>query len=244
MSAPINTTANLTTELTHHLRTKHLPPKDSWIQSFLSTQNQNQNGRPPPPLPALKQTALFRLLNTDITTSISTQTPGGAAVFPSDIAAANPPTERTTSGTILVQVLDVQDVSSSRWSQIEALEARERGEGMKGREVIRVTDEDPSTTSSTTADSGGGGATHKLLLQDAAGHTAHAFEVTAVKGVGVGMAVGCKMLLRGLVVGRGVVLLEGGKCEVLGGKVEVLWEKWKEGRKERLRGGIGGGEGG
>lgn len=38
----------------------------------------------------------------------------------------------------MVQVLDVEDIGRSRWSQLEDIEAAERGETTKGREIIRV----------------------------------------------------------------------------------------------------------
>jgi RecQ-mediated genome instability protein 1 len=39
---------------------------------------------------------------------------------------------------VVVQVLDIEDVSRSRWEEVERLEAVARGEGTRGREVIRV----------------------------------------------------------------------------------------------------------
>jgi len=72
------------------------------------------------------------------------------------------------------------------------------------------------------------------LLEDAAGRRVWAFELAPVKGVKVGMNIGCKMLLRGCAVGRGVVLLTPETASVLGGLVEAMQKQWVEGRKERL----------
>lgn len=151
-----------------------------------------------------------------------------------------------------MQVLDIEDLSSSRWSSIEDIEARERGEMTKGREVIRIVDDDAgdtstaSTSANTGSAGGGSGGMHKLLLCDAAGTRVYAFELSSVTGVGLGMGIGAKLLLKDVGVARGVVMIEGDKVEVLGGKVESLQRVWNEGRKERLRGAIqapGAGEG-
>ena len=52
------------------------------------------------------------------------------------------------------------------------------------------------------------------------------------------MSMGCKMVLRNVVVARGVVLLEPGTTTVLGGKIEGLHKAWKEGRKAELKAAI------
>ena len=142
-------------------------------------------------------------------------------------------------GPIAVQVLAVEDMSKSRWEQIEAIEALERGEGTKGREIIRVaaTEEDD--------ESGGvakGGGPHKLALQDATGKRVYGIELKGLEGVGLGMSMGCKMVLRDVVVARGMVLLEPVTVTVLGGKIEGLHKAWKEGRKAELRAAIEAGE--
>lgn len=136
-----------------------------------------------------------------------------------------------------MQVLSVEDMSKSRWEQIEAIEAIERGEGTKGREIIRVT---------ATAEEGGednesvvgGGGTHKLALQDAKGTRVYGIELKGVEGVGLGMSMGIKMVLWNVVVARGVVLLEPGTTTLLGGKIEGLHKAWKEGRKAELKAAI------
>ena len=144
-------------------------------------------------------------------------------------------------GPIAVQVLAVEDMSKSRWEQIEAIEALERGEGTKGREIIRVTaTEEGNEESSGVAARGGG--PHKLALQDALGSRVYGIELKGVEGVGVGMSMGCKMILKNVVVARGMVLLEPGTVTVVGGKIEGLHKAWKEGRKAELRAAIEAGE--
>lgn len=142
----------------------------------------------------------------------------------------------------MVQVLDIEDLSSSRWSQIEAIEARERGEMTKGREVVRIAEEDGTSISSSDTATGGAsaGGMHKLLLCDAAGTRVYGFELSSVPGIGLGMGIGAKILLKDVGVARGVVLLEGRTVEVLGGKVEALQRIWSVGRKERLRAAVQG----
>ena len=145
--------------------------------------------------------------------------------------------ERRLVGPIAVQVLSIEDMSKSRWEQIEAIEALERGEGTKGREIIRVT---ASTEEGDDQNENVGrdGGTHKLALQDAKGTRVYGIELKGVEGVGLGMSMGCKMVLRNVVVARGVVLLEPGTTTVLGGKIEGLHKAWKEGRKAELKAAI------
>ncbi|KAJ4651967.1 hypothetical protein HRR91_004991 [Exophiala dermatitidis] len=152
-------------------------------------------------MPALLSTAHFRILTSDITTSL--RPTNSAEVLPADISDITVK-ERRLAGPVITQVLDVIDVGSSKWSQVEAIERVERGEEVRGREVIRTVDDGndedavsaapapaarATTTSNTrstaTATSLG---PHKLLLQDAKGTKVLAFEVVKVPGIGVSTA--------------------------------------------------------
>jgi len=107
---------------------------------------------------------------------------------------------------IPVQVLDIQDISTSKWSQMEAIERVERGEEIRGREVIRsvpgINNEDDaqgaeqghdsSSRTSAIASSNAAGSSrkgstgpHKLLLQDSAGTKAWAFEMSRIERITV-----------------------------------------------------------
>ena len=145
------------------------------------------------------------------------------------------------SGPIVVQVLTVDDMSKSRWEQIEAIEALERGEGTKGREIIRVVPTEDEDGSNTGVQKGGG--PHKLLLQDAQGSRIYGIELKHIEGVGLGMNIGCKLVLRGALVARGVILLEPDTISLLGGKIETLHKAWKENRKADLKAAIEANEG-
>ena len=206
--------------------TKSLTPNPTWLSSFLTTQ------RPTTPLPALTQTACFRLLASDITSSLTTSS---STCFPQDVHDANIK-ERRLSGPIAAQVLAVEDMSKSRWEQIEAIEALERGEGTRGREIIRVAAAEDDGSAGATVPKGGG--PHKLLLQDAAGRRVYGIELKGLEEVGVGMSIGCKVVLKNALVARGVVLLEPATTAVLGGKIEELHKAWKEGRKAELKAAI------
>lgn len=208
--------------------TKSLTPNPTWLSSFLTTQ------RPTTPLPALTQTACFRLLASDITTSLTTSS---SVCFPQDVHDANVK-ERRLSGLIAAQVLAVEDMSKSRWEQIEAIEALERGEGTRGREIIRVAAaaEDDGDSAGVAVPKDGG--PHKLLLQDAAGTRVYGIELKGLEEVGVGMSIGCKVVLKNALVARGVALLEPATAVVLGGKIEELHKAWKEGRKAELKAAI------
>ncbi|KAF2869207.1 hypothetical protein BDV95DRAFT_609437 [Massariosphaeria phaeospora] len=230
--------ANLLAELTQHLHARHLHPTPAWLQSFASTT------RPNTPLPALKQTALFRLLATDITTSLS---PPASSLFPADIFNARIQS-RHVAGPLVCQVLDISDIGHSNWSQVESIEAHERGETTKGREIVRMVDREDENDHNEAAAVGPVMASKgpfKLLLQDAKGMKVYALDLRGLEGINMGMSMGTKLVVRNVDVRRAVVMLEPGGVQVLGGKMEALDKAWKAGRKERLvRDARGVGEGG
>ena len=135
---------NVAAELMQHLAAKHLYPKPAWLQSFLTTT------RPNTALAALKQTCLFRLLATDITLSLDQP---AASVLPADVLKGQVQS-RYLAGPIICQVLDIEDIGQSRWSQVEAIEARERGEMTKGREIVRVIEPEDDDSSENDTESG------------------------------------------------------------------------------------------
>ena len=224
--------ASLSTYLTGH----HLPPSATWLQSFLSTSRTNT------PLLALQKTALFRLLASDITTSLS---PIGTSSLPDNAISPTLKELRLPNDSALVlQVLDIEDIGHSRWSQVENLEAKERGELTKGREIVRVVPgdvgENGALPDARAADKSAG--PHKLLLQDIKGTKIYAFELSPVEGIDINLGIGAKILLRGGIVARGVLLLEPACVEVLGGRVDIWDKAWREGRTAALRERVGAGE--
>ena len=162
--------------------------------------------------------------------------------------------ERRLAGNVPVQVLDVIDVGVSKWNQFEAIERVERGEEVRGREVIRTvrgaTDEDDdeagtgNATGNATVDGLGAASTkrsqgpHKLVLQDADKTVVTAFELGDIPKVFIGddgMCIGCKLILKaGTLVRRGMVMLTPETIIVLGGKIDSWDKKWREDRKKRL----------
>ncbi|KAK3386266.1 hypothetical protein B0T20DRAFT_493851 [Sordaria brevicollis] len=280
----------------------HLPiPSLTWLSSIIPS-----NTVRTPPLPSLLATARSRLLSSDLSTpGLLDPTWVSSHTFPSSIITngtqqqQQPPNSTNArsgsasgpvSGTakevvvldreIIVQLLDIQNISLSKWEIVEELESVERGEQTRGRQVIRL----PTTTSDSNNDDGsdldlgdGGSqtqlaqnttqgqaaaaqaaqakerrnATHKLTLQDAAGQKIYAVELKRVEEVSVpkmvggkqigNTPIGCKLVLKkGTKVARGVVLLEPGLVQVLGGRVEAWGKVWDEGRLERLRGEVQG----
>lgn len=220
--------STLAAQISAQLASKGLVPTQTWLSAFILTQ------RPTSPLPALTQTASFRLLASDITTSLSGSSTAG---FPTDVLDASVKTRCLNQGPIVAQVLAVEDMSKSRWEQIEAIEALERGEGTRGREIVRVTAAEENEDDNSRVVNRGGGP-HKLLLQDVRGVRVYGIELKGIEGVGVGMNIGSKMMLRNVTVARGVVLLEPGTTTMLGGKIEVLHKSWRENRKAALKAAI------
>ncbi|KAK6361805.1 hypothetical protein TWF730_005520 [Orbilia blumenaviensis] len=217
---------NLAIQISSHLvSTKSILPSQAWLTSLLSSQKPNL------PLQSLVQTALFRLLASEITVSVQ---PTSENTFPTNIHDIKIASSRLR-GPVVVQIVDVEDIGHSKLSQLDALESAERGEKMKGKEVIRVVpgedeDNDPDNLGLT-----GAGGPHKLLLEDAKGTRVYAFEFKPISGVGIGMNIGCKAVVRDAKVVRGVLMLEPANTTMVGGKVEELHKAWREQRKARLK---------
>lgn len=220
------------------LSTKSLPVSAAWLNNFVASTAHQRNV----PLSALAQTALFRILASDFRDSLSTRTP--SSLLPVDIFD---PTvqERQLQGSIPVQVLDIEDIGTGLWSQVEAIERVERGEAIRGREIVRTinVDEDPEqsaeetggNTASAQPETGNSNGPHRLVVQDAAGTKAVAIELKRVNGIALGkLPIGAKLVLRNATVARGMVLLTPESVTLLGGKIDSLDQTWKEGRKERL----------
>jgi RecQ-mediated genome instability protein 1 len=243
----------------HLLTTKSLPVSQSWLTTFLASISQQQQQRVP--LSALTQTALFRVLASNFTESLSTSSTPSALL---SIDVSNPAIkERRVSGPVPVQVLDIEDIGTSLWSQVEAIERVERGETLKGKEIIRTVnigdDEDDNNSDNnvtTDADNSSGNnnsgpsgrnvnadlgmpgpsrGPHRLVLQDAAGTKAVAIELKPVEGIAIGkLPIGAKLLLRDAIIGRGMVLLTPESVAILGGKIEPMDAAWRKSRKESL----------
>lgn len=229
----------LHTQIATTLLQKHsLPVDPAWLSNHLSAPRSGPN----PPLPSLTQTALFRLLGADFTTALLSKTSPNS-LFPLNINDLNIK-EHRLSADVPVQLLSVEDIGSSKWSQIEAIERVERGEEVRGREIVRTVDVDSSDSrgglvagaASTTAATSRG--PHKYVLQDAKGTKVVAWEKEKIAKMGLAdkeCVIGMKLVLKkGSVVRRGLVMLENGQVNVLGGKVEAWDEAWKKELKKRL----------
>src|ERR1700761_5102637 len=215
--------ATLLGDVTAHLVSKGFNPKSTWVSTFLASQRVGL------PAAALKQTALFRLTSSDISSTLQVTL---GSTFPPNILDANVQ-ERKVTGPIPVQVLDVEDIGRSRWSQVEAIESEDRGETTRGREIIRVVPGDENEAEGTQVSQSAG--PHKLLLQDTKGTRIYGLEVASIDGIGLNMNIGAKLVLKDITVARGVVLLEPQTVSVLGGKIEDLHKKWKAERKGTLK---------
>lgn len=236
---------HLSGQLQAGLAQKSLHPSPTWLSRFLATQ------RPNMPPQALLSTASFRLLASDIRTTLSA---APNRILPGDVQDVHIKERTLPAGEVVIQIIDVEDLGLSRWSQIEAIDADARGESMRGREIIRVPVAElneagdlgrgglPATGAGGHAGAAARGAAgstqksgpHKVLMQDAKGVMVYGFEMETIEGIHVGMGIGAKMVLKGCTAARGMVLLEPVTVVYLGGKVEALHTAWVKGRKERL----------
>lgn len=252
---------DLTTSLLTSLSSQSLPlPSEIWLTTLLSS----SRGNAPPPLPSLTATARARLLASDLTTpNLLDPAYISSHSLPPDIT--RPDIRSTTLNLdVVLQVLDIESLSTSRWSQVEELEALARGEGTKGREIVRlpvggedeegergVTQATQGQTQTQTQTQGrpagrGAGAaatpavstgTHKLVLQDCKGLKVSGLELRKVEKIAIGkLNIGEKILIKkGASVYRGVIMLEPATCIVLGGKVDAWHKAWVDGRLARLK---------
>jgi RecQ-mediated genome instability protein 1 len=249
---------DLQSSLITSLSSQSLPiPSQSWLTTLLSSR-----GNPPPPLASLAATARARLLASDLTTpNLLDPAYIASHSLPADL---NRPDVRATTinRDVVLQVLDIETLSTSRWSQVEELEALARGEGTKGREVVRLpvggeaeegergvtqaTQTQAQTQTQGRAAGRGAAAaatpapssgTHKLVLQDCNGLKVSGLELRNVAKIAIGtLSIGEKILIKaGASVSRGVIMLEPTTCVVLGGKVEAWHKAWVDGRLARLK---------
>ncbi|KAL7951278.1 hypothetical protein V8C42DRAFT_303609 [Trichoderma barbatum] len=243
---------DLVPQLRRAILAQSLPPPSQVLLTTLTSRS------PPPPIPSLVATAKARLLASDLTNTTGAVVDPSIPVFPPNIDSATVQ-ESSLAQNTHVQVLDIENLSSSRWEQVEELEAIERGERTRGRQVIRVTDEENNeadtssssagqiqasragTAATTTPSSWGANAVHRLVLQDGRGKRVFAVELRRISGIGIGKThIGEKILLKaGAVVARGTVLLTPETCTLLGGKIDAWHEAWIEGRLARLKESVG-----
>jgi len=222
----------------------------------LSTYTQSLITRTPN-APHQAQLALLKsqLLNSDYTTPHLLD-PSSVPAFPSALLAPSVPEAKLPTD-VHCQVIDLEDLSRSRWEVIEELERIERGEMNVGRAVVRIDNAGSDNEDHHPGDGVGDQAqppgqaqgqgqnrqrgrrnvTHRLALQDRTGRRVYALELTRIPRIGVGVTrIGEKILLkRGCTVARGMVLLEPTTCMFLGGQIEGLQKRWVEERLKVLR---------
>lgn len=199
-------------------------------------------------------TAKTRLLASDLTTPGLLDTNKMSTIcFP---AATTSPTIKETRLTsdVFAQVVDIENLSRSRWEQLDELEAIERGEQTRGREVIRlpVNNDDgggepaatrpPEATARNQAEAAvsAKNKTHRLVLQDPKGQKVYGLELVRVPDIAIGtLNIGAKVLLKkGTVIARGTLLMDPQSTQVLGGKIEAWHKAWLDGRLARLKGAV------
>lgn len=213
------------------VQTGYPTPNTQWLQSLIAA-------RVVPPLPALVATAKVKLSKLDLLTPglFDPSSPSQCSLPPN--ISDTETKERIIKGPLILQILEVYDIGKSKWEQIEAIEAMERGERTKGREIIRDIpnpDDDNSDAFASPVQNQKSSGPHKLLMQDWKGQLMFGLDVGSVPKMGITMAIGCKVVVRNLVVARGIAMLDGNNTTVLGGEIKELNEKWVKERKKMLQ---------
>lgn len=193
--------------ISHLLITKSIPINTTWLDQFLESSAISSRSSSAP-LAVLSQTVLYNLLLSDIRASIKVPASKETEwLLPRDIDNVTVK-RKPLKGPIIVQLLDIEDIGRSAWSQIEKIEMVERGEMTRGREVIRTVNRDESgevvsdaAAAAANSSSGRGNANnstrargniansnnhsdavgpHRLVLQDAAGTLLPAMELLPI----------------------------------------------------------------
>lgn len=236
----------LTTQLKTSLASSSFPlPSQTLVTNLLST-------TPAPTLPRLIALTKSSILTSPITAA-SLLDPSVPA-FPQNLLSPEVREGRLPAD-VLLQIVDIEDLSRSRWDQIEELERVERGEMKRGRAVVRVENEEEdqdrerATQSAGGAGAGaaaearkaGGNATHRVTFRDRAGTHLYGLELVRMTRLAVGVTkIGEKVVIkRGAAVARGTVLLEPGTCSFLGGYVEDEEKRWAASRLKALKEAVG-----
>lgn len=203
---------DITNQVITSLRLQDLPvPTRTWVEKYVTS---------PPlraPLPSLVATARIRLLATDLTTTdLLAGTYIALRSFTDESLEGVSRRQFRLRRDVLVQILDLEDISRSRWEQVEDLEAIERGEQTRGRQVIRLPvggeEEDGEEAESVSQqqqpppqqqhqqqqqrNQGPGQvalsaapakkATHRLVLQDAKGRRLYGLERSRIDRIAIG----------------------------------------------------------
>ncbi|KAL5612004.1 hypothetical protein BROUX41_000433 [Berkeleyomyces rouxiae] len=253
----------IVTQLTNALRSSRFPvPTAAWMRNFLSGQQLPSASLTPMQLKPLIEATRARILASDLTTD-GFLDPSCCHSFPLHTSFSAEVAESRIPKEVFVQLMDIEDLTRSRWDQVEELEAIERGETTKGREIIRV----PTEADEAMADGGSNGsnygssrtansattaaaamkskwnATHRVVLQDMKGFQVFAIELSRIEALGVGLTtIGAKLMISaGAPIVRGTILLEPSNCAVLGGGITSWHKKWLNEKKIRLKEAVSGG---
>ncbi|KAF1812492.1 hypothetical protein P152DRAFT_341288 [Eremomyces bilateralis CBS 781.70] len=226
--------------ISDHLVRLNLHPSPSFLHSFISSQTRNL------PINAVCHSARFRILNADIRECLS---PPPNQLLPRDLTRSNPhdlpAQERHLAGPFVLQIAWVEDIGKSKWSQLTEWEQAKRDEGREKVVGLADADSDDAAEATHPANAIGQGRSQalapkgpfKLHLHDAQNPPAqvHGVTVGPIEGINVDVPMGGKILVKDVVVARGVMLLDSSNTTLLGGKVHALATKYKEGRIDYLR---------
>jgi hypothetical protein len=140
-------------------------------------------------------------------------------------------------GPVLVQVLEITNISKSKFSAIQELE-EEMGtvdQISNTRRVTRKVQGIPEQDNEISRYTQTGTHMHKLVLQDIKGTCAYGMEL---QSLGISMkdtSIGLKIILRNVSCHRGVVLLSPANTEILGGSIPPLDTNRREKLLEQLK---------
>ncbi|CAI4214708.1 unnamed protein product [Parascedosporium putredinis] len=194
---------SLAAQLTTSLQQSSFPlPSPTLITTLLSS-------HPQPTLPRLLAQAKSHVLTSNLTTPSLLD--HSVPIFPAPLLGPDSPDARLPFD-VPAQIVDVEDLSRSRWEQVEEMERIERGEMTKGRAVVRVEEREDGDGDGGGGGGGGGAsgslassanavssaaaatraarrtnATHRIVLQDRSGRRVYGLELVRMDRLGVGV---------------------------------------------------------
>ncbi|KTW30182.1 hypothetical protein T552_00661 [Pneumocystis carinii B80] len=209
-------------KLLKFLESKSLYVHLNWIEETLHQIDASLNNK------ELEQQILQCLLNSDIKKALTPQ-----SCLPIDIFDQH---NQVLPGPYCLQIIHVQDIGISIFNQLEYLEQFDDSGNIKSYNIIRnnlsdVDDDDdiPDINNSPPKKF------CKLILEDSSGLCVWAIEHKPIKEIHVAINLGAKILLKNILVLRGVLILNPSNLTFLGGEIFQLKNYFPSGFKNQLK---------
>ncbi|EMR10884.1 hypothetical protein PNEG_01030 [Pneumocystis murina B123] len=204
------------------LESKFLYVHLNWVEETLHQIDVSLNDK------QLEQQIIQYLLNSDIKKSLTFQ-----SCLPADIFDKH---NQVLPGPYCLQIIHVQDIGISIFNQLEYLEQFDESGTIKSYNVIWNNLSDIDDDEILDTDKPASKKFCKLLLEDSSGLCVWAIEHKPIKHIHIGINLGTKILLKNILVLRGVLILNPSNITFLGGQIfELNKNYFPSGLKNQLK---------